>query len=67
MQGLLRELLGLLGPDHPLRRDTLIAYAEDLAERNMSEDAAVAYLAAGDRAKALGNTTVQGLGKWPSL
>ncbi len=47
MQGLLRELLSELDRQDPRRVQVLEAYGEQLAERNLAEDSAVAYLAAG--------------------
>lgn len=47
VQGLLRELLIELDRQDPRRTQVLEAYGEQLAERNLAEDSAVAYLAAG--------------------
>lgn len=47
MQGLLRELLEKLPVSDKRRAQVLHAYGDALAARNMTEDAAVAYLAAG--------------------
>lgn len=47
MQGLLRELLNELDRQDPRRTQVLEAYGEQLAERNLAEDSAVAFLAAG--------------------
>jgi elongator complex protein 1 len=46
-QGLLRELLDRLPADDVRRRDVLEAYGTVLAARNLTEDAAVAFVAAG--------------------
>jgi len=47
MQGLLRELLNELDRQDPRRTQVLEAYGEQLAERDLAEDSAVAFLAAG--------------------
>ena len=52
-QGLLRELLNELGAQDPRRPQVLEAYGEQLADRNLAEDAAVAFLAAGALERAL--------------
>lgn len=53
VQGLLRELLNELGAQDPRRPQVLEAYGEQLADRNLAEDAAVAFLAAGALERAL--------------
>ena len=62
-QGLLRELLGAL-PERgdPRRARVLGAYGAALAGRNLAEDAAVAYLAAGQGEAALGQ--YRAAGQW---
>ena len=46
-QGLLRELLAELDRHDPRRTQVMEAYGEQLADRNLAEDSAVAFLAAG--------------------
>ena len=53
LQGLLRELLHLTGSNKEQRRQVLLAYGESLQQRNMFEDAAAAFLAAGALPEAL--------------
>ena len=54
MQGLLRELLSLCPADAPERQATVLrAVGASLSERSMHEDAAVAFVAAGDLRAAL--------------
>lgn len=53
LQGLLRELLHLTGSSKEQRRQVLLAYGESLQQRNMFEDAAAAFLAAGALPEAL--------------
>lgn len=53
LQGLLRELLEKLPGSDNRRMQVLAAYGDALAARNMTEDAAVAYLAAGQLDQAL--------------
>ena len=53
LQGLLRELLHLTGSNKEQRRRVLLAYGESLQQRNMFEDAAAAFLAAGALPEAL--------------
>ena len=53
LQGLLRELLHLTGSNKEQRQQVLLAYGESLQQRNMFEDAAAAFLAAGALPEAL--------------
>ncbi|CAL5218701.1 g412 [Coccomyxa viridis] len=52
-KGLLRELLSELDRQDSRRVQVLEAYGEQLAERNLAEDSAVAYLAAGAHERSL--------------
>ena len=60
VQGLLRELLHELDRQDVRRTQVLEAYGEQLAERNLAEDSAVAYLAAGRLERALQQYKVAG-------
>ncbi len=60
MQGLLRELLGALPAGDARRAQVLEAYGEALAARNLTEDAALAFLAAGCLEQALARYKVAG-------
>ena len=62
MQGLLRELLDALPGGDARRARVLEAYGESLAARNLTEDAAVAFLAAGRLEEAL--TQYKVAGQW---
>ncbi len=54
LQGLLRELLSLCPADRADRRATVLrAMGASLSQRSMHEDAAVAFVAAGDLHEAL--------------
>ena len=53
MQGLLRELLQLVGDRAAARRAVLGVYGEVLSQRNMQEDSALAFTAAQDLPRAL--------------
>ena len=53
VQGLLRELLSELDRQDVRRVQVLEAYGEQLAEKNLAEDSALAYLAAGGLERAL--------------
>ena len=52
-QGLLRELLQLVGDNQDNRKEVLVVYGEVLSQRNLQEDSAVAFTAAGDLPRAL--------------
>jgi hypothetical protein len=60
VQGLLRELLGALPAGDARRAQVLEAYGEALAARNLTEDAALAFLAAGCLEQALARYKVAG-------
>lgn len=53
VQGLLRELLQLVGDKQQQRREVLGVYGESLGQRNMQEDSALAFMAAQDLPRAL--------------
>lgn len=53
MQGLLRELLQLVGDRAEARKAVLGVYGEVLSQRNMQEDSALAFTAAQDLPRAL--------------
>ncbi|EIE25950.1 IKI3-domain-containing protein [Coccomyxa subellipsoidea C-169] len=59
-KGLLRELLGALPAGDARRAQVLEAYGEALAARNLTEDAALAFLAAGCLEQALARYKVAG-------
>lgn len=59
-QSLLRELLGALPAGNERRAQVLEAYGDALAARNLTEDAALAYLAAGRLEQALAQYKVAG-------
>lgn len=61
MQGLLRELLEALPAKDAVRRARVLdAHGEALAARNLTEDAAVAFLAAGRLDQALAQYKIAG-------
>ena len=62
MQGLLRELLSELDGQDPRRTQVMEAYGEQLADRNLAEDSAVAFLAAGVLQKSL--QQYKAAGRW---
>lgn len=53
IQGLLRELLHLIGERAEARKAVLGVYGEVLAQRNLQEDSALAFTAAQDLPRAL--------------
>ena len=53
IQGLLRELLQLVGDKAEARKAVLGVYGEVLAQRNLQEDSALAFTAAQDLSRAL--------------
>lgn len=53
MQGLLRELLQLVGERGEARKAVLGVYGEVLSQRNLQEDSALAFTAAQDLPRAL--------------
>jgi len=53
VQGLLRELLQLVGDRAEARKAVLGVYGEVLSQRNMQEDSALAFTAAQDLPRAL--------------
>lgn len=53
MQGLLKELLQLVGDRAEARKAVLGVYGEVLSQRNMQEDSALAFTAAQDLPRAL--------------
>ncbi|KAK9915662.1 hypothetical protein WJX75_002381 [Coccomyxa subellipsoidea] len=59
-KSLLRELLGALPAGNERRAQVLEAYGDALAARNLTEDAALAYLAAGRLEQALAQNKVAG-------
>ena len=62
MQGLLLELLSLVPNSPAKRKPVLSALGNDLRERGLHEDAAVAFMAAGDDTQAL--LQYQAAGQW---
>ena len=62
VQGLLRELLSELDGQDPRRTQVMEAYGEQLADRNLAEDSAVAFLAAGVLQKSL--QQYKAAGRW---
>ena len=62
VQGLLRELLSELNRQDPRRTQVMEAYGEQLADRNLAEDSAVAFLAAGVLEKSL--QQYKAAGRW---
>lgn len=52
-KGLLRILLQLVGDNLDNRKEVLVVYGEVLSQRNLQEDSAVAFTAAGDLPRAL--------------
>lgn len=52
-QGLLRELLQLVGDNQEARKAVLGVYGETLSQRNLQEDSAVAFTAAQDLPRAV--------------
>ncbi|CAK0773220.1 hypothetical protein CVIRNUC_004042 [Coccomyxa viridis] len=61
-KGLLRELLSELDGQDPRRTQVMEAYGEQLADRNLAEDSAVAFLAAGVLQKSL--QQYKAAGRW---
>ena len=53
VQGLLRELLHLVGDNKQSRKAVLGVYGEVLGQRNLQEDSALAFMAAQDLPRAL--------------
>ena len=64
VQGFLRELLSELDGQDPRRTQVMEAYGEQLADRNLAEDSAVAFLAAGVLRSPCSSTKQLGDGRW---